>query len=62
MVGDTKLDEENTSESDEPMNGDSTSKENDALNGWNDERAENEGVCNKKHHILKKGLKRRYLR
>ena len=52
---DTKLDEENTSEGDEPMDGDSPSKEDDALTGWNDERAENEGACNKIHHILKKG-------
>ena len=29
----------------------------DALNGWNDERAENEGACNKKQNILKKEQK-----
>ena len=54
MEGVTKLEEENTSEDDELMDGQSTSKEDDALNGRNDERAENEGVCNKKQHILKK--------
>ena len=26
----------------------------DALNGWNDERAENEGACNKKQNIQKR--------
>ena len=36
------------------MDGDSTLKEDDALNGWNDERAENEGAFNKKQYILKK--------
>ena len=39
------------------MDEDSTSKEDDALNGWNDERAENEDACNEKQHILKKEQK-----
>ena len=53
------LDEENTSEDDEPTDGDSTSKEDDALNDWKDERAENERACNKKHHILEKEQKKK---
>ena len=42
-----KLDETNTSEGDEPRNGDSTWKANDTLDVWNEEKAEKKCDCSR---------------
>ena len=47
-----RLDKDNSSEGDGLMDGNSTRKEDVALDSWNDKK-NGERVCSKRHHILK---------